>query len=115
MKEILRNSLAAVALATAAAIGMRAAENPTVTASEMPHEPEKVLFLESHPSQNEGLNDFQKTGITFLVSAEILGVALLGYRLSDGVMTRTEKYGWRMVVPSANFVGAAILLSEMWR
>lgn len=115
MKEILRNSLAAVTLGTVAAIGIRTAENPTVAALELPHEPEKVLFLESHPSQTEGLDDFQKVGVTFLVSAEILGVALLSYRLSDGVMTKAEKYGWRVGVPSANFVGAAILLSEMWR
>ena len=62
----------------------------------------------------ENLSDFDKAGITFLVSAEILGTALLGLRFADGARNKVEKYGWQVIVPVANGAGMAFLLVNMW-
>lgn len=72
-----------------------------------------ILPAESN-SMLDNLSDAEKVGVTFLVSAEILAVTLVGYRFSDGVKNRVEKYGWKIALPVINFTGAAILLGQMW-
>lgn len=57
----------------------------------------------------------EKAGVTFLISAEILFVSLVGYRFSDGPRNNLEKYLWVLGLPALNMAGAAILLTEMWR
>jgi hypothetical protein len=116
-KELLRNGLAAIALGAAAAIGVRSTESEIVNSADFQPQIATNIIIPTDQliKESNELDDFQKVGITFLISSEILGVTLLGYRFSDGAKNRAEKYGWLLGVPSTNLVGAIILLSEMWR
>lgn len=69
---------------------------------------------ENSASLFENLSDFDKAGITFLLTAEAVGVTLLGYRFSEGTKNSIEKYGWLVAVPATNFAGATFLLGNMW-
>jgi len=116
-KELLRNGLAAVVLGTAAAIGIHSTESQIVEAADFQPQitANMAILTDQLIKESNELDNLQKVGITFLISSEILGVTLLGYRFSDGAKTRAEKYGWLVGVPTTNLIGATILLSEMWQ
>lgn len=120
MKEFVHQGLAALVLGTAAAIGV----NSDHSALASQHIEERIsshqLLLESTAAEANNLNDTQKAGITFIVSAEILAVTLMGYKFSEGTIGKVgkiewEKLGWNYGVPSLNLVGASMLLYELWK
>lgn len=117
LAKYLRNGLVTAALIPAAVVGTRGVENSDLQTVLFPdQQPQNVLTLDKlAEGGNSELDATTRIGVTFLVSAEVLGVWLLGYRFSDGAVNKTEKYCWKYGVPSANMIGATMLLAEMWR
>lgn len=95
-KHLLKGAAAAL-LVPAAVVAARGEES-------------SLLGIDRHDFTSE-----EKTAVTFLISTEVLAVSLFGYRMSDGAKIPWEEYGWKYGLPSSNFVGASMLLAEMWR